>query len=94
MKYYLLFLIHRNNQQLLNYLCVVVESGAVLVLYVFSARCEERERVEDVVRRLVSAADQLFVVEELRREVDDGLVGAVVFAQHDAAGIGLWVEVV
>ncbi len=43
---------------------------------------------------LVAAGYQLPAVEKVRREVDNDLVGAIVFLQEDSAGVVHWVQVV
>ena len=64
------------------------------MLYVLAASREERQRVERVMSRLVATGDESTVIEELRSEVDDGLVRAVVLAQQDATRVLRVVRVV
>lgn len=53
---------------------VIVVRCTVLMLYVLAARREEGQRVEVVMSRLVAAGDETTVIEELRSEVNDGVV--------------------
>ena len=76
------------------YLRQVVEPCAVFML-LFQALCmAEGQGVQSGVRGLLAAGNQEVVVEKLGGEIHDGLVGAVVFAQHDHARALAGVEVV
>ena len=76
------------------YLRQVVEPCAVFVL-LFQALCmAEGQGVQSGVRGLLAAGNQEVVVEKLGGEIHDGLVRAVVLAQHDHARALAGVEVV
>ena len=64
---------------------VVVERGRVLVLHVLALRVEQGQRVPLGVRRLPARGEEPLLVEVVRGVLDDGLVGAVVLAEHDLA---------
>ena len=64
------------------------------MLYVLATSREECQRVERVMSWLVATSDESTVVEEFRREVDDGLVRAVVLTQQNATRVLRVVRVV
>ena len=77
-----------------SHLRVVVVGRAVLVLDILTPCREERQRVEGLVSGLVATGNETTVVEELRREVNDSIVRAIVLTQQDATGMLRVVDIV
>lgn len=78
----------------LTYLSNIIESCAILVLQVLASRREKCQRVIARMCWLVPAGNQFTVIEEVRGEVNDGLMGAVVLTEHDLTWTVVWVQLI